>query len=102
MSSVMRAGTEQMEQAIGRQVRGLRLAANLSQDTLAANANVSLSSLRSLEQGGGSTLATLIKVLRALDALEWLTTLHQEPSVSPIALLKAQKKQQQRVRPSKG
>ena len=98
----MRAGTEQMEQAIGRQVRGLRLAANLSQDTLAANANVSLSSLRSLEQGGGSTLATLIKVLRALDALEWLTTLHQEPSVSPIALLKAQKKQQQRVRPSKG
>lgn len=102
MNDVVRASTEEMEQAIGRQVRALRLSHNLSQDALARNANVSLSSVRALEHGDGSTLATLIRVLRALDALDWFATLYPEPAVSPMALLREEKQRQQRVRPKRG
>lgn len=91
-----------MERAIGQQVRALRLATNLSQEALAGNANVSLSSVKSLERGDGSTLATLIKVLRALDSLDWLTTLYPEPAVSPMALLRQEQSRQRRVRPKRG
>ena len=102
MNGVMRASTEDMESAIGQQVRALRLAHNLSQENLAGQANVSLSSVRALERGEGSTLATFIKVLRALDALDWLTTLYPEPAVSPMALLREEQAKQRRVRPTRG
>lgn len=102
MNEPVRASTDEMEHAIGQQVRALRLAINLSQEALAGNANVSLSSVKSLERGDGSTLATLIKVLRALDSLDWLTTLYPEPAVSPMALLRQEQSRQRRVRPKRG
>ncbi len=102
MTKPLRASTDEMERAIGQQVRALRLATNLSQEALAGNANVSLSSVKSLERGDGSTLATLIKVLRALDSLDWLTTLYPEPAVSPMALLRQEQSRQRRVRPKRG
>jgi hypothetical protein len=36
-----------------------------------------------------SALATLVKVLRALDAEDWLETLASDEPVSPIAVLEA-------------
>lgn len=77
------------ELRIGEQVRRARLLDDLDQVGLAAAANVSLSSLRGLEAGRGSTLRTLISVLRALNRTEWLTELEPEPELSPIALARA-------------
>lgn len=56
--------TEDIEQRLGSQFRALRLAEDIDQDSLARKANVSLSAVRSLEAGRGSSLRTVIRVAR--------------------------------------
>ena len=58
--------TEDWEAELGRRLRGLRLRQNVDQRTLAARAGVALNVVKHLETGKGSTLASLVKVLRAL------------------------------------
>jgi transcriptional regulator with XRE-family HTH domain len=77
------------EARVGEQIRALRLDASLDQATLAALADVSLSALKNLENGRGSTLRTLIRILRALGRDEWLTTLAPGPTISPIDVLRS-------------
>jgi transcriptional regulator with XRE-family HTH domain len=81
--------TEELEAQIGKQVRAARLAADVDQISLAERANVALGSLKSLEAGRGSTLRTLVRVVRALDLEEWLNTLYEVSPVSPLALARA-------------
>jgi len=50
-----------------------------------------------LENGRGSTLGTLIAVLRELDALHELDAFIPEVEVSPIEVLKTQGKQRKRA-----
>lgn len=66
----------QLQSSIGRQVRTLRLARNLSQRDLAQQAGVALGALKSLEAGSGATLRTLVSVAQALERSEWLQSLH--------------------------
>ncbi len=76
--------TEEWEQQIGEAIRTLRQDARLTQRALAERANVSLSSLQSLELGRGSSLATVVKVVRSLGRSSWFETLTPpQPSVSP-------------------
>jgi transcriptional regulator with XRE-family HTH domain len=85
-------GTTEWEQRIGGAVRELRQRADLTQAELAGRANVSLSAVRYLEAGKGSSLATLVRVVRSLDRTTWLEDLAPAaPSVSPIALLRERK-----------
>lgn len=70
----------------GAQVRRARLLADVDQLTLADKANISPVTLSKLENGQGSTLKTVIKVLRALGREDWLETLEPAPAVSPLAL----------------
>lgn len=74
------------EEEFGAHVRRARLFADIDQRTLAATANISPVTLAKLEKGKGSTLTTLIKVLRALNRDDWLGTLEPAPTVSPVAL----------------
>jgi transcriptional regulator with XRE-family HTH domain len=74
---------------VGMQIRELRLAADLDQAGLARAANVSLSAVKNLEAGQGSSLRTMIPVARALGRLEWLHELRPVPEVSPMAVLRA-------------
>lgn len=97
--------TQEWESEVGRQVRELRLRANRTQDELARNANVSVSALRSLERGDGSSLGTLINVIRALDRTDWLERIAPPVTVSPVAVLNAARsggapRQRARARPS--
>ncbi len=86
--------TEEWEVELGGQVRRLRLRQNRTQGDLAAAANISLSTLKTLELGHGSSVRTLIQVARALDRSDWLASLAPpEPSVSPMQLLRERKKQ---------
>lgn len=86
--------TEEWEVELGSQVRRLRLRQNRTQGDLAAAANISLSALKTLELGHGSSVRTLIQVVRALGRSEWLAALAlPEPSVSPMQLLRERKKQ---------
>lgn len=63
------------EQMLGQRVRALRLLANLPQTTLAEMAGVSAETVRSLENGHGTTVHTLLAVVRALGRQDWLNAL---------------------------
>jgi len=88
--------TEELEARLGLQIRALRLRRNVDQQALAEQAGVALSALKNVESGKGSTLKTLLKVLRALDRLDWISNLAPTVSISPLQLLK-QKAPRQRA-----
>lgn len=80
--------TAELEASLGQQIRALRLELDLDQAGLASRADVSISALRALEAGRGSSLRTLVRVTRALDRTDWLEAFHRTPEVSPLALLR--------------
>ncbi|WP_193164823.1 helix-turn-helix domain-containing protein [Microbulbifer hainanensis] len=53
-------------QSLGESFRRLRLAENVSQETLAARADVGLSTLKRLERGEGCNLSALVQLLESL------------------------------------
>ena len=77
----------ELQQALGERLRRLRLRRDLDQLQAAAKAGVSEKALRNLEAGRGSTVETLLRVLKALDALGGLDAIAPPLSVSPLALL---------------
>lgn len=79
------ATTEDWERLLGEQIRAARLAAGVAQVALAAQANVALGALKNLESGKGSTVRTLVRVVRALGRSDWLEALEPPVAVSPLA-----------------
>jgi len=81
--------TADWERRIGDEVRSLRVRQRLTQAELAERANISLSAVKYLERGRGSSLATLIRIARVLDRTDWLASFAPpEPAVSPLAVLR--------------
>jgi transcriptional regulator with XRE-family HTH domain len=78
---------EEIQVALGERLRQLRLRADVTQDALAAKAGISVRALRALEKGEGSSLITLVRVLKALGAASGLDAIAPEPTISPMALL---------------
>lgn len=87
---------EEWEVEVGAQFRTARLAADLDQVALAELAGVSVGAVRNLERGAGSSLATVIRVARALGRTDWLMSLAPEVGVSPLDAL-AQSRRGERV-----
>lgn len=85
---------------IGNTIRRCRLERNVSQKALASTSGVSLSSIAALERGESVSLSTLIPVLRALNKLEMLLPLLEEPGISPIAYARMLDGQKTRKRAS--
>ena len=84
-------------------MRGLRLRNRLTQIELAERANVSGSAIKNLEGGKGSSLTTVVRVVRALGRTDWLESLlPPEPAVSPMEILRQRRREEtnasQRVR----
>ena len=88
MNTNILATSDELQARLGEQIRRLRLSRDLDQLTLAERAGVSEKALRNLEAGRGSNVATLLQVIQALDALDWLQALAPAASVSPMALLR--------------
>jgi len=91
----------ELQAALGSQLQELRIAKNLGQVTTAEKAGISEKALRNLEAGRGSSVETLVRVLKALDSLEGLRMLAPKPSVSPLALLRHSGRVRRRVRRSR-
>jgi len=72
--------------ALGEHLRALRLQRNVGQRALAEQAGVSLHALKSLESGAGSTLRTLVSVVRALGREDWLSTIAPIASINPLTM----------------
>lgn len=87
----------ELQQLLGARLKRLRLSRNLDQRATAEKAGISEKALRNLEAGRGSTVETLLRVLKALDYLQGLDMLAPEASVNPLDLLR-QPKPPQRVR----
>jgi transcriptional regulator with XRE-family HTH domain len=92
---------DELQGALGMQLRELRIAKNLDQITTAEKAGISEKALRNLEAGRGSSVETLVRVLKALGSLDGLRLLAPKPSVSPLALLRHSETARRRVRRSR-
>lgn len=87
MTTMQYMTPDEIQRELGQRIRALRLTKRLTQEGVAKRADVSKMAVRSLEAGTGSSAATLIRVLKALDALSSLDALAPAPTVSPIAML---------------
>ena len=74
---------EELEAEVGHHLKTLRVHKNLDQATVSAQAGISVRSLRNLESGCGSSLHTLILVLRVLGRETWLDTIAPVPTINP-------------------
>jgi transcriptional regulator with XRE-family HTH domain len=97
MSGFIFKTPEELQTLLGGRIRGIRLNRNLDQRTTAEKAGISEKALRNLETGRGSTVETLMRVLKALEYLQGIDMLAPEINVNPLDLLR-QSKAPQRVR----
>ena len=91
--------SNELEQLVGESLKRLRLSRNIGQRMLAERAGVSTRALQSLENGEGSSLGTLVLVLRALGREDWLKTIAPVATVNPMnAVRQAGPRQRARTR----
>ena len=91
---------DELQAVFGKQLQELRISKNLDQVTTAEKAGISEKTLRNLEAGRGSSVETLVRVLKALDSLDGLRLLAPRVSVSPLAVLRNAGAVRRRVRRS--
>lgn len=80
---------EEWEALIGEHVRNARISSDLDQRRLSELANVSVGAVSNLERGKGSSLKTLVAVVRAAGRTDWLESLAPSVTVSPLQVLRA-------------
>jgi transcriptional regulator with XRE-family HTH domain len=92
--------TDELELDLGENLKTLRLLKNIDQKSLAERAGVSVSALKNLENGRGSTLKTFTAVIRALGREQWLKTVAPVSSINPLTLNRdAERRQRARPHP---
>ncbi|MDR3477288.1 MAG: helix-turn-helix domain-containing protein [Gammaproteobacteria bacterium] len=79
---------EELEVMLGESVKALRLQKNLDRKTLCQQAGISENALRHLEGGQGTTVKTLVRVIKALDRESWLTGIAPEVSINPLHMVR--------------
>lgn len=77
---------DQVESELGKRLRAERLERNLTQEEVAERSGLSRRTITAIENGEGSSLSTLIALLRALGALSTLESFLPPRGPSPIAL----------------
>jgi len=90
---------DEMEAGLGASLKALRLDLNIDQHTLAGRAGISVSALKNLENGKGSTVRTLVATLRALGRADWLATIAPVASINPLTRTEAATPRQRAARP---
>jgi transcriptional regulator with XRE-family HTH domain len=91
----------ELQEVLGQRLRALRLDRELTQFDVAEKAGTSLRTIQKLERGEGSTVETLVRFLKAVGGADAFDAIGPEPTVSPIAILKAENQRRQRVRKHK-
>jgi transcriptional regulator with XRE-family HTH domain len=82
------ATPNELESMLGEHLKALRLQKNLDRQTLCDRAGVSMNALRHLETGQGSTVKTLVRVVRALERQEWLAGVAPIASINPLHMVR--------------
>ena len=94
--------SEELEAVLGEQLRALRVNRNIDQKTMAAQAGISLRALRNLEGGAGTTLRTLVSVVRALGRQDWLHRVGPVATINPLMLTRDARPRRRASRPRSG
>ena len=82
---------------IGARLARQRLERNLTQAEIAREAGLAPRTVTRIEAGGTATVASLVRILRALGVLESLNQFLPEPGPSPIEELARRGKQRRRA-----
>ena len=97
MMKLENMGNEAVQAMLGKRLKRERLNQNITQEVLAKQASISRRTLVAAEKGEGTTLETLIRLLRGLGKLEQLDQFLPEPPISPIQLAKLKGKVRQKA-----
>jgi len=97
MMNLENMGNEVIQATLGKRLKRERLNQNITQAELAKQAGISRRTLVAAEKGEGTTLLTLIRLLRGLGKLAQLDQFMPEPPVSPIQLAKLKGKVRQKA-----
>jgi transcriptional regulator with XRE-family HTH domain len=89
--------TQEMEERLGEAVRRARIASGHSQADLASLAGISVSALGALENGHGSSTASLARVARALGRIDYLDGLAPPITISPLSIAQGGPPERRRV-----
>ena len=73
----------QIQKNIGEKIKSTRLKQNITQDSLAASASISRSSVQKVESGEIKSFDTFLRILRTLGMLDELHHLCKEEELSP-------------------
>ena len=75
-----------IQKRIGEKLKAARLKQNITQQSLARSADISVSSLKKIESGQIGTFESLLRCLRTLGYFEWILPLVEEERMSPSEL----------------
>ena len=90
--------SDETEFMLGENIKAFRLQKNISRETLCEQAGISLNALRNLELGRGTTLKTLVKVVRALGKQEWLENFAPKATINPLHMVREKEGRQRASR----
>ncbi|MEA5079796.1 MAG: helix-turn-helix transcriptional regulator [Anaerolineaceae bacterium] len=93
------ATSEQIEQALGKQIEKIRLMSARTQAQLAADSGIATKTIYRLERGEGVSLNTFIRVLQVLGLSDNLTSLLPDPTIRPVERVAARGTERKRARP---
>jgi len=83
MEDVYTLADEVIQRKIGERLKAVRLKQNITQQALAEESGVSLSSVKKIEKGEIGSFDSLLRVLRTLGKLDVLLPLVEEEQLSP-------------------
>jgi transcriptional regulator with XRE-family HTH domain len=86
MGSLNSKSPDELQQLLGQRLNALRLLRKMDQTTTAQKAGLSIRTIQYLEEGHGATISTLLRVLKALDALDGMELLAPKPAGKPVPL----------------
>ncbi len=88
MNDIYSISDNQILQLVGNKVRRSRLAQNITQASVANDAEVPLTTIRRIERGEISSMSSLLRVMRVLGILDLLNPMTEEEKMSPNEYLK--------------
>lgn len=83
MDDIYTLSDTQLSKRIGEKLKAIRLKRNITQQSLAEAASISLSSVKKVENGEIGSFDTLLRILRTLGMLESISQLFEEEHLSP-------------------
>lgn len=93
--------TSEMLLILGANLKALRLALNISQQTAADRSGISLKAVRNLENGRNASTDSLVSYCRLLRKADWIMTLAPPEIDDALFDRQSKAKQRQRAMPSR-